>query len=250
MVMQQEYQHGEKEAEREARRVERVEKLAQEAKLAKERSEDKTLDRDERERAARASNDLMRQLGEERNQLMRENIDIRKQQVAKEKAPTEGQARAGLYHGRASEAHDILTKMEGQYSPAMIGTKQGLESVWGIGGALGAGANLMMPKNEQKAEQAQRNFYNALLRQESGATIQPSEFAEARKQYFPQVGDSPEVLLQKKQNRETAIEGLRVMAGPAVGARQAASQQAPAAGPKQPKQPKRLKFDAQGNPIP
>ena len=49
---------------------------------------------------------------------------------------------------------------------------------------------------------AQRNFLNAVLRRESGAVISPTEFAEGRAQYFPQQGDKPAVLKQKKANRD------------------------------------------------
>ena len=68
-------------------------------------------------------------------------------------------------------------------------------------------------ENEQKVGQAQRNFINATLRQESGATIQPSEFANAKKQYFPQVGDSPAVIKQKAENRARVINSFRIGAG-------------------------------------
>jgi hypothetical protein len=76
-------------------------------------------------------------------------------------------------------------------------------------------------------EQAQRNFVNAVLRQESGAVISPSEFENAQKQYFPQPGDSAKVRDQKRQNRQSAIEGFRVMSGPA-GERIEAARTAPA----------------------
>ena len=49
--------------------------------------------------------------------------------------------------------------------------------------------------------QYQRNFINATLREESGAAIAPSEFDSAQKQYFPQAGDSPKILEQKRKNR-------------------------------------------------
>jgi hypothetical protein len=65
----------------------------------------------------------------------------------------------------------------------------------------------------QQQEQAERNFINAVLRRESGAAIADSEFDSARKQYFPQPGDSAAVLAQKKQNRATVMEGLRLSAG-------------------------------------
>ena len=60
----------------------------------------------------------------------------------------------------------------------------------------------------QVFEQAQRNFINAVLRRESGAVISESEFANARRQYFPQPGDGPEVLANKARNRQVVIENL------------------------------------------
>ncbi|MNY33828.1 hypothetical protein D3C86_1681260 [compost metagenome] len=55
-----------------------------------------------------------------------------------------------------------------------------------------------------------------MLRQESGASIAPSEFDNARKQYFPQPGDSDKVIAQKARNREIAIQGLQNNAGKAA----------------------------------
>jgi hypothetical protein len=49
--------------------------------------------------------------------------------------------------------------------------------------------------------QDERNFINSILRRESGAVISPSEFAEARKQYIPQLNDPPAALERKRQNR-------------------------------------------------
>ena len=48
--------------------------------------------------------------------------------------------------------------------------------------------------------------------------ISPTEFENEEKKYFPQVGDSPAVVLQKQKARETAIKALELQAGP--GARQ------------------------------
>lgn len=72
------------------------------------------------------------------------------------------------------------------------------------------------PVNLQKLEQAQRNFINAVLRRESGAAISGSEFDSANLQYFPQRGDSPEVLEQKRQNRLDALASLEAEAGPGL----------------------------------
>lgn len=75
--------------------------------------------------------------------------------------------------------------------------------------------NWMKSPEYQQAEQAQRDFINAILRRESGAVIADSEFENARKQYFPQPGDTPEVIQQKAANRKNAINGVARAAGPA-----------------------------------
>lgn len=58
----------------------------------------------------------------------------------------------------------------------------------------------------QQYDQAKRDFVNAVLRKESGATITDSEFANAEKQYFVQPWDKKEVIAQKKANREQALK--------------------------------------------
>lgn len=74
--------------------------------------------------------------------------------------------------------------------------------------------NAMVGTEYQQADQARRDFINAVLRRESGAVISDSEFDNANKQYFPQPFDGPEVLKQKAANRKTAIEGVIRAAGP------------------------------------
>jgi hypothetical protein len=176
--------------------------------------------------------------------------DLEKDKAAerkdKEGKLTESQANANIYATRGREAHKILMEtdksgayLEDRINVAGLAAKQGAEGVPLVGGALGAIGNTMLSPDQQRVEQAQRNFINAALRKESGATIQPSEFREARKQYFPQPGDSKEVIEQKRQNRETEIRGLEIAAGPAAKlsaaaaaiAAAGAAPKAPAAGP-------------------
>lgn len=73
--------------------------------------------------------------------------------------------------------------------------------------------NILKSNERQKFEQAQRNFINAVLRRESGAAIAPSEFDSAAQQYFPQPGDTPEVLVQKDLNRALVTKNLLREAG-------------------------------------
>lgn len=132
---------------------------------------------------------------------------------------TEGQANAALYADRMREANRILS--DPAISEASNSARQRLFSNVPLAG------NYLVSPEYQMADQAQRDFINAVLRRESGAAIAPSEFDNARRQYFPQPGDSPAVLAQKAQNRETAIVGITRAAGP-VYAKQQASQNAPA----------------------
>lgn len=74
--------------------------------------------------------------------------------------------------------------------------------------------NAVASPERQQVVQAQRNFVNAILRVESGAAISDGEFNNAQRQYFPQVGDSKEVIEQKRQNRVTAMKGMAREAGP------------------------------------
>jgi hypothetical protein len=63
--------------------------------------------------------------------------------------------------------------------------------------------------NYRKYDQASRNFINATLRRESGASISTQEFANAEEQYLPKAGDTPDVLAQKKANRQQAFENFK-----------------------------------------
>lgn len=75
-------------------------------------------------------------------------------------------------------------------------------------------ANANHSNEYQLLDQATREFINAQLRRDSGATILPSELSDAKKQYIPVYGDKPDVLAQKKANRETAIDAMKTSSGP------------------------------------
>jgi len=137
--------------------------------------------------------------------------------VTSAKAPTEFQGKSAAFGARAEEADKVLGSLVGKYSPAAINSKSSVENTPLIGGLLGSAANkFALNDNDQRAEQAQRDFINAVLRQESGAAIGASEFDNARKQYFPQPGDGKGVIEQKSKNRKLAIQGLKKNAGRAA----------------------------------
>lgn len=126
---------------------------------------------------------------------------------------TEAQGKAATFGLRADEADKILRSVGqgGAVQPGLI--KRAGEAVPFIGESLGTLLNGTQSPQQQQVEQAQRDFVNAILRQESGAAISPQEFDNARKQYFPQPGDSPQSIAQKEANRQASIAGFRTQAG-------------------------------------
>lgn len=154
--------------------------------------------------------------GKEYEQIDRDNIpegfeitgyDAKgKPRVTKIK-PTQGQETTALYAERLKQANDVFDSLEDFTSKQ--GTKEYAES------KLPGFMNFAKSKEMQSYQQAQRNFLNAVLRRESGAVISPSEFTEGRQQYFPQPGDKPEVLAQKKANRDLVMKNFTKGAGPA-----------------------------------
>ncbi len=141
---------------------------------------------------------------------------------------TETQGNAVSFGARAVEANRIATDLEnqGKTDTGVIRTV--------VGGVLG-GAPIVGDKLEQNVrssfnvlptylggpnpqqqqnDQARRDFVSAVLRKESGAAISASEYANEEKKYFPQLGDSDQVIKQKQNSRLKAIEGLKSQAGP------------------------------------
>jgi hypothetical protein len=129
---------------------------------------------------------------------------------------TEFQGKATVFATRANEADQILNNIGqgGAVQPGLL--KRAGESIPFVGEGIGSMLNVTQSPQQQQVEQAQRNFVNAILRQESGSAIGKDEFASAQKQYFPQPGDSAEVIAQKAANRRSQIAGLSVQAGPGM----------------------------------
>lgn len=127
---------------------------------------------------------------------------------------TESQGKALGFGQRAVQAHNLILGLEkeGEFGK-FVSVKQGAGNVPLVGGMLEAAINKGMPGGVQEYEQAQRDFVNAVLRPESGATITPAEFDNARKQYFPAPGDTAKTIKQKEAAREKEIETLKAMAG-------------------------------------
>lgn len=166
--------------------------------------------------------------------------------VGADKPMTEFQGKASLYGTRAAQSDKILKGLEEKIS------LPGLEAAR----TLGRTGNYLLSSEQQRVDQAQRDFVNAVLRQESGAVISDAEFDNAKRQYFPQPGDDKKTIEQKRQNRKIAIDGFKRMSGPkgavdidAIIGAPLLPTGAPANTASGQIGPKRLKFDANGNPV-
>jgi len=125
------------------------------------------------------------------------------------KVPNKDQFQAATFGTRAAQAEDVFSQLAQKgFDPTTTGNSIRRNFPGWLEGNKGG--------DIKSLEQAQRNFVNAILRRESGAAISESEFDNARSQYFPSYGDTPEVLQQKEQNRKTAIAALNAEGAPAM----------------------------------
>ena len=119
------------------------------------------------------------------------------------KSLTEQQANAVQFSARMRQAQANLDAIEGTgFDPA--GIKNFMAQFFSRNklGALASG-------EAQQYEAAKRNWIAAVLRKESGAAISQSEYRGADHQYFPQPGDTPGTIAQKRQLRNTALNTMQ-----------------------------------------
>lgn len=116
---------------------------------------------------------------------------------------TEAQNKASSFATRMTQAQSVLGSLEGEG-----------KSLWGKAADGLPGGNYLQSPEYQKYKQAASAFITAMLRQESGAAINKSEFERYEKEMFPQPGDDPGVVSQKAAMRAAATEQMRRAAGP------------------------------------
>lgn len=134
----------------------------------------------------------------------------------------EQQGQAVGFGTRAKEASEILKNLENKGVKDVGVTRTAIASTLGMTPLIGdkleqntmTALNATASKDQQATLQARKNFATAVLRKESGASISPTEFADVDRIYFPQPGDSSELLKQKQRARDLAIQSLEVQAGP------------------------------------
>lgn len=119
------------------------------------------------------------------------------------KAPTVSEQQSLVFFSRMKEAVDNLDAVEGKI--------RGLGTVGQL--QLNYAPAIAQTTDQQRYTQASRQFTEARLRKDSGAAIPEGEFANDRRMYFPQPGDSKETLEQKRKARETALSAIRQASG-------------------------------------
>ncbi len=120
----------------------------------------------------------------------------------KEKAQVypETQTRSAGFANRMTQAGQSIDRlMTGGLDPTSL--REGVVS------AL-PGGNVALSPEFQQYKQAQDDWIRAKLRKESGAVIGVEEEEGERRTYFPQIGDSPQVIAQKARARATATENM------------------------------------------
>lgn len=73
--------------------------------------------------------------------------------------------------------------------------------------------NILKSEERQRLDNAANDFIAATLRRESGAAISDKEMEDGKARYIPQIGDSLEVLEQKRKNRQNIMASLQSEAG-------------------------------------
>jgi hypothetical protein len=141
---------------------------------------------------------------------------------------TETQSNSVAFGARAVESNRLATDLENRgftnigktrtVAGGIVGTapivgeklEQGIKSAFNVLPEFVGGPS----PEQQQVDQARRNFITAVLRKESGAVISPKEYSDEERKYFPQLGDSQEVIKQKQDARKLAIQALEAQAGP------------------------------------
>lgn len=194
-----------------------MEKIQMKKIRTDERNEERAEDRIYKDRQfglaqaeRRDAREAKRENAREEREFREKALALKKQQVDLGGRLTGDHFKAATFATRMVQAEEILEGLErAGYDRSSM--KESLRSKL---------PNFLQPEKGDKLlqqEQAERNFVNAVLRRESGAAISASEFESAQKQYFPRYGDTPNVLKQKRENRLTAVGGMKSEAGRAYG---------------------------------
>lgn len=121
---------------------------------------------------------------------------------------TESQAKATTFLGQMRSAQKTLTDLGAD--------KAGFLNQVGIS-AAGGKANIAAPAKAQQIKQAQNQWSESFLRFKTGAAATKEEIELNNRTYFPQIGDSQDVINQKRAARLQTERDMEAPAGPGAG---------------------------------
>jgi len=78
---------------------------------------------------------------------------------------------------------------------------------------VGVLPNAAKSADQQRLEQAEKEYLSGILRKDSGAAVSDSELQRYMEQYFPVAGDKPENIRQKRESRQRDLLGMVNSAG-------------------------------------
>lgn len=130
--------------------------------------------------------------------------------------PTSDQASAAGFYDRMQNAEVNMYIPSTQGADTSSETNRLAEAIPFVG-------NYFTSPDYQQYKQASEDWVRAKLRKESGAVIAEDEMAREIKAYFPQPGDSQEVIAQKKEARLVAQDAIKRGGGRAADAIQKVS---------------------------
>jgi hypothetical protein len=125
--------------------------------------------------------------------------------------PSGEESNAAGFYLRMNEATKLINQFEDKGKPT-VGTSAA-SALPIIGDVLER--NLMTPE-QQQYKNAALVWIRAKLRKESGAAIGIDEAEQEYKNYFPVVGDSAEVVKQKRDLRNAAMREMKIASGKAL----------------------------------
>lgn len=130
----------------------------------------------------------------------------------KNKPLTEPQAKAAVFESQMRGATEELALIPG-YDPNS-GFSQAETAV------AGGRGNVLVSENAQRAKQAQSQWAEAFLRFKTGAASTPAEIVLNVATFFPQIGDKPATIEQKKRMRARAENDIAFASGNALSQKQ------------------------------
>ena len=132
------------------------------------------------------------------------------QPVKPAQTPSGEESNAAGFLVRMKDATKLLDAFEGKGKPNVGTSVAG--SIPLIGGVL---ERVAQTPEQQQYKNAALAWIRAKLRKESGAAIGKAEAEQEYQNYFPVVGDTPEVIAQKRGLRQSAMDEMLISSGKA-----------------------------------